>query len=179
MKLNAGIVLSMIAVAMAPVTAAAQYAPVSYFASQTASAPELRSSLAVTQDPPSDKPEDQMSMSGMFLGIVSMLGGAAIGSAVSQSGCEDAEEADTCRTKYAFTGALVAGTVMVPVGVHIANKEPGSLLTSIAVSAVAGAALYYGFKAIPGEPIAIAPFLSAPIQMYSSIKIETRGKPKQ
>lgn len=178
MKFKAGIVLSFVAVAIMPLAASAQQAssPV-FLAVEQTSAP--RAALDLAQDPPSDKPEDVMSTSGMFLGIVGMLGGAVIGSAVSQNACGEEEDEEACRGRKAFTGALIAGTILVPVGVHIANKEPGNLLKSLAVSAVAGAALYYGFKAIPGEPIQIAPFLSAPLQMVTSIKIERRGKSKQ
>jgi hypothetical protein len=176
MKSKAGIVLSLIAVAIAPLAASAQQAPVSIFATAQASAPQPRFELA--QDPPSDRPEDVMSTSGMFLGIVGMLGGAVIGSALSQNGCDDDPD-DNCRSRYAFTGALIAGTVSVPIGVHIANKTPGSLVKSLAVSALSGSVLYFATKAIPGEPIQIAPFLSAPIQMVTSVKIERGGKPKQ
>lgn len=176
MKSKAGIVLSLIAVASAPLAASAQQAPVSMFATAQASAPQPR--LEIAQDPPSDRPEDVMSRSGMFLGIVGMLGGAVVGSAVSQNGCDEDTADENCRSRHAFTGALIAGTAAVPLGVHIANKTPGSLLKSLAVSAVSGTALYFATKAIPGEPIQIAPFLAAPIQMVTSVRIERAGKPK-
>ena len=179
MKFNAGIVLSLIAVAIAPLTASAQQAPTPMFLAVDA-APTPRASAGLAQDPPSDKPEDVMSTSGMFLGIVGMLGGAVVGAAVSQDACGEHEDEEACRGRNAFTGALIAGTILVPVGVHIANKNPGNLFKSLAVSAVAGAALYYGMKAIPGEPVQIAPFLSAPLQMVTSVKIEREGgKAKQ
>jgi hypothetical protein len=100
-----------------------------------------------------------------------MLGGAVIGSAVSQNTCEESDE-EGCRGRKASTGALIAGTLAVPIGVHIANKQPGSLLKSLGVSMLAGAALYYGMKSIPGEPVQIAPFLAAPLQAFTSVKIE-------
>lgn len=169
MKFRAGMVLPVM-LAWAPIAANAQQAATNSFAvvSSSTQAP----TLDLPQDPPSDKPEDVMSTSGMFLGIVGMLGGAVIGSAVSQGNCEDESERG-CRGRYAFTGALIAGSISVPLGVHIANKQPGSFMKSLAASALAGAALYYGMKAIPGEPIQIAPFLAAPVQMVTSIKIET------
>lgn len=169
MKFRAGVVLPVM-LALTPIVAHAQQATTDSFA--IASAPTLPPTLDMPQDPPSDKPEDVMSTSGMFLGIVGMLGGAVIGSAVSQGNCEDESERG-CRGRYAFTGALIAGSISVPLGVHIANKRPGSFMKSLAVSALAGTALYYGMKAIPGEPIQIAPFLAAPVQMVTSIKIET------
>lgn len=176
MKFKAGIVLSLIAAAIVPTTAAAQHASTSFLSTPSVAVPQLN--FGVAQDPPSDRPEDVMSTSGIFLGIVGMLGGAVVGSAVSQSKCKDSDD-EKCRSQYAFTGALIAGTALVPIGVHIANKNPGSLAKSLAVSAVAGTALYFAMKAIPGEPVQIAPFLSAPIQMVTSVKIERGGKPKQ
>ncbi len=169
MKFSAGIVLPLALLAIAPVAASAQQADATYFASEhVVAAPRL--AMAIMQDPPSEKPEDVMGRSGIFLGIVGMLGGAAIGSGISQGHCESTDEG--CTSRWAFTGALVASTIMVPLGVHIANEKPKSLLKSIAVSAVAGTVLYYGFKAIPGEPIQIAPFLAAPLQMVTSLRIE-------
>lgn len=178
MKFKAGIVLSLIAAAIAPVSASAQQAPASFLSTPSPSVAVPQLSLGLVQDPPSDRPEDVMSTSGIFLGIVGMLGGAVAGSAISQSACDDSED-EKCRSRHAFTGALIAGTALVPIGVHIANKNPGSLVKSLAVSTVAGVALYYGMKSIPGEPVQIAPFLSAPIQMVTSVKIERAGKPKQ
>ena len=77
MKFNAGIVLSLIAVAIAPLAASAQQAPTPMFLAVDA-APTSRAVVDLAQDPPSDKPEDVMSTSGMFLGIVGMLGGALL-----------------------------------------------------------------------------------------------------
>jgi hypothetical protein len=175
MKFKVGIVLSVIAVAIAPLTASAQQAPASLFASAQVSAPRVELELA--QDPPSDRPEDVMSRSGMFLGIVGMLGGAVVGSAISQGECDDSSD-ENCRSRHAFTGALIAGTISVPLGVHIANKTPNSLMKSLAVSALSGSVLYFATKAIPGEPVQIAPFLAAPIQMVTSVRIERGRKPK-
>jgi hypothetical protein len=104
-----------------------------------------------------------------------MLGGAAVASGLKQNACAESTD-DACRSRYAFTGALIAGSAMVPLGVHLANKKPRGLIASLAVSALAGAAFYYGTRAIPGEPVHIAPFLAAPVQMITSIKIETRKK---
>ena len=169
MKFRAGAVLPMILVAFAPVEASAQQASSALFVAEPVS---VRSAaLSLVQDPPSQKPEDVMATSGMFLGIVGMLGGAVAGSAIAQNGCKDSDD-ENCRSKYASTGAVVASTFFVPLGVHIANKQKKSLIKSLAVSTVAGAALYFGTKAIPGEPVQIAPFLAAPLQMVTSVKIE-------
>ena len=172
MKFRAGVVLPMILVALAPVAASAQQAQNVFFVAEQVAAPSK--ALSLVQDPPSQKPEDVMATSGMFLGIVGMLGGAVAGAALSQNGCDDNED-DNCRSKYASTGAVVASTFFVPLGVHIANKNKKSFMKSLAFSTVAGAALYFGTKAIPGEPVQIAPFLAAPLQMVTSLKVE-RGR---
>ena len=164
-----GAVLPLLLLAVSPPSLHAQHAQLSAFAEPSATPITLRS----VQDPQEmDSPEDQMSMSGMFLGIVGMLGGAAIGSAVAQGECKNGPEG--CIGRHAFTGALIAGSFMVPLGVHLANKEPRRFIQSLAVSALAGAAFYYSLRAIPGAPIQIAPFLAAPVQMVTSIKIETK-----
>ena len=74
MKFRAGIVLPMIMLALAPAAASAQQAQSVLFVADEVSAPATR--LSLLQDPPSQKPEDVMATSGMFLGIVgSFVGG--------------------------------------------------------------------------------------------------------
>ena len=172
MKFKAGVVLPMILVALAPVAGSAQQARSVLFVAEPVAA--AAAPLTLVQDPPSQKPEDVMATSGMFLGIVGMLGGAVAGAAFSQDGCEESDD-NNCRSKYASTGAVVASTFFVPLGVHIANKNKKSFIKSLAFSSLAGAALYFGTKAIPGEPVQIAPFLAAPLQMVTSLKVE-RGR---
>jgi hypothetical protein len=169
MKFNPGLVLPIIMVAIAPVAASAQQAPQAFFAAEQVTAPAAF--LSIVQDPPSQKPEDVMGTSGIFLGIIGMLGGAVLGSAIGQEGCKDSDD-ENCLSQYAFTGALAAGTFFVPLGVHIANKQKKSFIKSLAVSALTGSALYFGTMAIPGKPVQIAPFLAAPVQMVTSLKIE-------
>jgi hypothetical protein len=173
MKFKAGVVLPMFMAAFVPVAASAQQAENARFAAYVeVSAPP--SSPILVQDPPSQKPEDVMATSGMFLGIVGMLGGAVVGAAMSQEGCKDSDD-DNCRSKYASTGAVAASTFFVPLGVHLANREKKSFIKSLAFSTAAGAALYFATKAVPGEPVQIAPFLAAPLQMVTSLKVE-RGR---
>lgn len=169
MKRSIGAVLPVFLVALTPFVAEAQQNQAASFQTSALAEPP---SIEVQQDPVESE-KDIMSKSGMFLGIVGMLAGATIGSGVSQSACDGEEKG--CTNRYAFTGALIAGTALVPIGVHIANKQPRNLALSMGVSALAGAALYYAMKSIPGEPVQIAPFLAAPIQMVTSIKIETRN----
>lgn len=129
---------------------------------------------ALIQEPTIDKPEEVMGTSGFFLGVIGMLGGAAVGGAIGSGDCPAREVDKGCMGRHAYTGALIAGTVLVPIGVHLANKDRRNLPLSMAVSAAMGAAMYYGMKAIPGSPIAMAPFVAAPLQVVTSVRIERR-----
>lgn len=174
MKRSVGAVLPVFIILLSTSAAFGQQNQFSVFATGASPrAPQQSLSSGLQEQEPEMKPNDAMSISGMFLGIVGMMGGAAVASGIKQSDCDDSEE-DGCLARHAFTGALIAGTALVPIGVHIANNNKKNLLTSLAVSTVAGAAIYFAMRAIPGEPVEIAPFLSAPVQMVTSIKIETR-----
>jgi hypothetical protein len=171
MKRSVGVGLPILLMALNAPAASAQQNQFSVFSAARVASP---SELQMTTNPQEEvRPQDAMSMSGMFLGIVGMMGGAAVASGLKQDACQDSED-DDCLIRHAFTGALIAGTVLVPIGVHIANPKKKNLLTSLAVSSVTGAAMYFALRAIPGEPVHIAPFLAAPVQMVTSIKIETR-----
>ena len=171
MKRSLGAALPLILLmALSPLSALAQQVQPNPIATDTAA-----TKAGVTDEDPLNPvwgPKDMMSMSGMFLGIVGMMGGAVAASAIGQGQCEDGEKG--CMGRHAFTGALVAGTFFVPLGVHLANQEPKNFLKSMAVSVIAGAVFYYSMKAIPGEPVHIAPFLAAPVQMVTSIRIESK-----
>jgi hypothetical protein len=122
------------------------------------------------QEPATD-PGSQMSTSGFFLGVVGMLGGAAVGSGVGNARC-----GKECVGRSASVGAAIAGSLAVPIGVHIAAARPQNLVRSLAVSVAAGTAVWLGFNAIPGKPVALAPFVAAPLQVWTSMKIEMRGR---
>lgn len=169
MRARVSTVLSMLCVLCAPALASAQQ--------RTAAAFEaVPQAFVIQQDPQEqeEKPEEAMSTSGFFLGIIGMLGGAAMGSQIGQNSCPSREEDKDCMGRHAYTGALIAGTVLVPIGVHLANKDRRNLPLSLAVSALTGSALYLVMKTIPGEPIAMAPFLAAPLQVVTSVKVERR-----
>jgi hypothetical protein len=176
MKIRLGAIATLVWLLVTPVAARAQIRNTA-LDSASASLPADSSQAA---RPASEQPQemgkidDDMSTSGFFLGIVGMLGGAAIGSQIGQSSCPAREVDKDCVGEHAYAGALIGGTFLVPIGVHIANKDRGNLPLSIAVSAVVASAFYYGLKAIPGEPVAMAPFLAAPIQVVTSIKLERR-----
>lgn len=128
--------------------------------------------FVMVQEPNVEKPEEIMGTSGFFLGVIGMLGGAAVGGAIGSGDCPSREVDKECMGRHAYTGALIAGTVLVPLGVHLANKDRRNLPISMAVSSALGVALYYGMKAIPGSPIAMAPFVAAPLQVVTSVRLE-------
>jgi hypothetical protein len=157
------IVLGMLVCGLA-LPAAGQWQPAAGLAAET------RSERALRQEPQMDR-DAQMTTSGVFLGVVGMLGGAAVGSGVGNARCGRA-----CVGRSASGGAAIAGSLMVPIGVHIAAQPPQRLVRSLAVSALTGSLVWLGFNAIPGRPVALAPFVAAPIQVWTSMKIETRGR---
>jgi hypothetical protein len=180
MKILIGAAVLATGIAVLPANANAQQSAPALFAYHATAlvAPEIagspaKRSLSLAQDP-YDKPEEQMGTSGFFLGLVGMMAGAAIGSQIGQGSCPDRSEDKDCVSRHAYTGALVAGTALVPVGVHIASKARGHFWLSLAASAAEATVLYYGFKAVPGSPVAMAPFLAAPLQVFTSVKIERR-----
>lgn len=125
-------------------------------------------SAPLLQDPVEKMDEEgRMTTSGFFLGVIGMLGGAAIGSGVGNSRC-----GNDCVGRYAATGASIVGAVMVPIGVHVAADKPRNLVPAMASSFLAGAVLYGAFNAFPGRPVALAPFVAAPLQVWLSMKIE-------
>jgi hypothetical protein len=116
--------------------------------------------------------EGRMTTSGFFLGIVGMLAGAAVGSGVGNAKC-----GDDCVGRVAAGGASIAGALMVPVGVHIAALSPKRFPLAIASSFVTGAAVWGGINAIPGRPMALAPFVAAPLQVWFASRLERSPTP--
>lgn len=123
----------------------------------------------LAQDPQEQTPDERMTTSGFFLGIVGMLAGAAVGSGVGNSHC-----GEDCVPRYAAGGASVVGSLLIPVGVRIANEEDKNPLLSYAASVATGAALWAGFHQVPGHPVALAPFVAAPLQVWLVSKLERR-----
>ena len=113
----------------------------------------------------------KMSTSGFFLGVIGMLGGAAIGSGVGNARC-----GQDCVGRAASGGASIAGAFMVPIGVHLAAEKPRNLLVSLGLSTLAGTAIWFGFNSIPGRPVALAPFVAAPVQVWTAMKVENHGR---
>ena len=111
--------------------------------------------------------EGRMTTSGFFLGVIGMLAGAAVGSGVGNAKC-----GDDCVGRTAAGGASIAGALMVPVGVHIAAEKPRRFAQALATSFAAGALTWGGINAIPGRPVALAPFVAAPIQVWIATRFE-------
>lgn len=174
MKKSLGIGLPIFLVLCAASDAQAQQQFATTFEPAALVAPAMANAATIVQDPQEQRPEEQMSTSGFFLGIIGMVGGAAFGSQIGQGKCPPRREDKDCMGRYAYTGALIAGTISVPLGVHLANKSRRNLPLALAASTATALGLYYGMKAIPGEPIAMAPFLAAPIQVVTSVKLESR-----
>jgi len=96
-----------------------------------------------------------------------MLAGAAIGSGVGNATC-----GDDCVSRSAAGGAAIAGALMVPIGVHIAAVKPKRLPLSLAMSVATGALVWGGVNAFPGRPVALAPFVAAPLQVWFASRLE-------
>jgi hypothetical protein len=114
-----------------------------------------------------DSPMAGMTGSGFFLGIIGMLAGTALGSAMADRDC-----VDDCRRDLAARGALIGGTLLIPLGVHIANPDPGSLPAATAASGLLGTAMWFLVAALPSDPMPLAPFLAAPLQLQGAIHVE-------
>lgn len=178
MKIRIGAVLPILSVLCAPVLLHAQErGPAAFDPHAAASVIARQIARPVNAVQPQEqqqevRPEDEMSTSGFFLGIIGMLGGAAIGSSFGQADCPSRAVDKDCVGRHASVGALIAGTAAIPLGVHLANRHRKNLPISMAISAVTGVAMYYGMKAIPGEPIGMAPFIAAPLQVITSVRAE-------
>lgn len=135
--------------------------------------PAAIATAAFTQPQSPQEPEmdanGRMTTSGFFLGIVGMLGGAAVGSGVGNARC-----GSDCVGRHAANGASIMGALTVPIGVHVAAEKPKNLIKSMGLSVLGGAVVWMGFNSLPGKPVALAPFVAAPLQVWTAMKMETR-----
>jgi hypothetical protein len=113
--------------------------------------------------------EGRMTTSGFFLGAIGMLAGAAVGSGVGSSVCEDR---GGCVTRYASGGAAIVGALTVPVGVHVAADHPKELPATVLASVGVGGAIWGLINLIPGRPVPLAPFIAAPLQIWLATRME-------
>ncbi|MEX2608866.1 MAG: hypothetical protein WEA24_02895 [Gemmatimonadota bacterium] len=116
---------------------------------------------------PDESPMAGMTGSGFFLGVIGMLAGTTMGSATAGRNCTK-----DCRRDRGAGGAMVGGALLIPLGVHIANPSPGSLLAASAASSLLGAAVWLFVGALPSQPMPLAPFLAAPLQLQAAIFVE-------
>jgi len=114
-----------------------------------------------------ESPMAGMTGSGFFLGIIGMLAGTTMGSATAGRSCTK-----DCRRDRGAGGAMVGGAVLIPLGVHIANPSPGSLLAATGAASLIGAAVWLFVGALPSQPMPLAPFLAAPLQLQAAIFVE-------
>ena len=100
---------------------------------------------------------------GLAGGAVGVFGGGLIGAKVTENDCED------CAVEGAAYGAVVGGSALLPLGVHIANQRRGNLGLSLLSSlAIGGLGL-----AIALETNEAAVLIPVPVlQIVSSILIE-------
>lgn len=131
--------------------------------------PLLLTNVQLAQDPQEPTSDEIMTTSGFFLGIVGMLAGAAVGSGVGSAQC-----GDSCVPRYAAGGATLAGALVIPVGVRLAGDPDGNPFLSWGASMATGAALWAGFHQIPGHPVALVPFVAAPVQAWLVSRLERR-----
>ena len=108
-----------------------------------------------------------MTAGGLIGGAVGFAGGALIGATLGGGNaiCGD----DACGLEEAAYGAIVGQSVLLPLGVHIANGRRGNYGYSLITSMVIGAA---GIAAVHATNDG-APFIAVPVlQLVSSILIE-------
>ncbi len=110
---------------------------------------------------------DAVSSSGLFMGVLGALGGAAIGGGQSSSSCTK-----SCRSHNAGSGATIGAGVLIPLGAHIGNKGKGNLLLSSLGTTVVGLAGFGLASVIPSRPIGAIVFLTAPLQVVLASKVE-------
>src|SRR5690606_11432912 len=78
-----------------------------------------------------------LAMGGLLAGTTGLVLGAYAGAALEQStGCAG----DWCGLGGGLVGAALGSTLMVPIGVHLANDQRGNLGQSVAASGFALAA---------------------------------------
>jgi hypothetical protein len=120
---------------------------------------------------PDEEGPDPVMASGLFLGVIGMLGGAALGGA-RESACDK-----ECRAHSGAIGAIAGGALMIPIGAHIGNRGRGNLLLSMLAASAVGAAGFGAASLLPGRPVAAAVFFTAPIQVVLAAKIEHWTEP--
>ncbi len=108
-----------------------------------------------------------MTAGGLLGGAVGFAGGALIGATLGGGNaiCGD----DACGLEEAAYGAIAGQSILLPLGVHIANGRRGNYGFSLITSVVIGAAGIVAVDATnDGSPFIVVPVL----QLVSSILIE-------
>jgi hypothetical protein len=102
-------------------------------------------------------------LGGLAGGAVGVFGGALIGGKLTENDCED------CVIEGIVYGAVVGGSALLPLGVHVANGRRGSFGLSLLSSlAIGGLGLAVALEANEAAVLIPVPVL----QIVSSILIE-------
>ncbi len=125
--------------------------------------------LGVGQEPRS---VTLLAVGGLVGGAAGFFGGALAGSRIEEStGCGFGLE--DCGLFGGFLGAFVGETLLLPLGVHIANGGRGNLAESyLAAVLIAGAGLGLSAASDRVEPMLLVPVA----QLVTSILIERHGR---
>lgn len=100
---------------------------------------------------------------GIVGGAVGVFGGGLIGALLTGNDCED------CAIYGAVYGGAAGGSALLPLGVHVANRERGNLGLSLLSSlAIGGVGLAIALEANEAAVLIPVPVL----QIVSSILIE-------
>jgi hypothetical protein len=117
-------------------------------------------------------PPDELGMGlgGLLAGFTGAVVGAYAGAAIDRAnGCDE-----WCGLVGGLVGATAGTTIMVPVGVHLSNRQRGSLGRGVAWSAVVAAASWGSAMAFDdATPLLILPFA----QIVASVAAEVATTP--
>jgi hypothetical protein len=118
-------------------------------------------------------------------GIGALAGGAlGLGLGVALTRCDDQDGCVGDYANWAFNGAVVGSSVLIPIGVHLANRRQGSaapaMLASVGVGAV-GLGVFWGVQRSEGpDAVMIASVVATPvIQLLGSMAIERATSRRQ
>jgi hypothetical protein len=111
-----------------------------------------------------------MGLGGLLTGIAGLVIGGYAGAAIDRAnGCSE-----WCGLEGGIVGATVGSTVMIPVGVHLANGQRGSFARGVAWSAIAAAAGWgLTLASDNATPLLLLPFA----QIVAAVSAEAGSTP--
>jgi hypothetical protein len=112
---------------------------------------------------------------GIIGGAAGLLVGGAIGVMIGGNTCEDPGNPDSCRAPEGFAiGVSLGMSTGIPLGVHIANRRKGPLLTSLAVSVAMPLAVGAIAEIADEDRVYVALLIAPFAQLITSVVIEKR-----